>query len=139
MMSCFFLLNHKVWVATITRTHLARPDLGGKNCSYFVGKYSNTSFLKPHPRFYRLLMKGIFDAYVLWHFYKKVVFLISNVRQNFTVCLRFHILFHILPVFWIINKSAKFSISNVTLLTPSMKFEKDCGQIPSCAFIKNFP
>ena len=29
------------------------------------GASSNTSYLEPHPGFYRLLMKGIFDAYVL--------------------------------------------------------------------------
>ena len=38
---------------------------------------SNTSRLEPHPGFYRLLMKGIFDAYVLWPFWKQI-FLICN-------------------------------------------------------------
>ena len=32
---------------------------------------SNTSCLEPHPDFYGLLMKRIFDAYVLWLFDKK--------------------------------------------------------------------
>ena len=34
---------------------------------------SNTSLLEPHAGFFRLLMKGIFDRYVLWHFDKKVI------------------------------------------------------------------
>ena len=32
---------------------------------------SNTSCLEPHPDFYGLLMKRLFDAYVLWLFDKK--------------------------------------------------------------------
>ena len=35
---------------------------------------SNTSHLEAHIGIYRLLMKGIFDAYVLWPFDKKFVF-----------------------------------------------------------------
>ena len=30
--------------------------------------YRSESCLESHPGFYRLLMKGIFDAYVLWPF-----------------------------------------------------------------------
>ena len=49
---------------------------------------SNTSRLEPHPGFYRLLMKGIFDAYVLWSFDKKMFFeLVINIR-DFTVVIR---------------------------------------------------
>ena len=44
---------------------------------------SNTSHLAPHPGFYRLLMKGIFDAYVLWHLGEKFIFeLGSNTSYN---------------------------------------------------------
>ena len=35
---------------------------------------SNTSRLEPHPGFYRLLMKEIFDAYVLWPFGQKNIY-----------------------------------------------------------------
>ena len=40
-----------------------------------------------HPGFYRLLMKGIFDAYVLWPFDKKLIFeLVMRVNtHDFTV------------------------------------------------------
>ena len=36
------------------------------------------SHLEAHAGFFRLLMKGIFDPYVLWPFDKKVDFLIIN-------------------------------------------------------------
>ena len=35
---------------------------------------SNTSRLEAHAGFFRLLMKGIFDCYVLWLFDKKLIF-----------------------------------------------------------------
>ena len=35
---------------------------------------SNTSRLEAHVCIYRLLMKGIFDAYVMWPFDKKFIF-----------------------------------------------------------------
>ena len=35
---------------------------------------SNTSHLEAHAGFFRMLMKGIFDAYVLGHFDKKIIF-----------------------------------------------------------------
>ena len=35
---------------------------------------SNLSRLEPHPGFYRLLMKGNFDNYLLWPFDKKIIF-----------------------------------------------------------------
>ena len=41
---------------------------------------SNMYRLEAHAGFFRLLMKKIFDPYVLWPFDKK--FLIRNVRQN---------------------------------------------------------
>ena len=41
---------------------------------------SNTSHLEAHAGFFRLLMKGIFNPYVLWPFGKKIDFLISNMR-----------------------------------------------------------
>ena len=34
---------------------------------------SNTSRFKPQPGFYRLLMKEIFDPFVLWPFDKKLI------------------------------------------------------------------
>ena len=34
---------------------------------------SNTSCLEEHAGFFRLLMKGIFDPYVLWPFHKKLI------------------------------------------------------------------
>ena len=48
---------------------------------------SNTSRLEAHAGFFRLLMKGIFDPYVLWPFDKKVIFkLIMRVRtRDYTV------------------------------------------------------
>ena len=39
---------------------------------------SNTSRLEPHAGYFRFLMKGIFDPYVLWPFDKKVDLLITN-------------------------------------------------------------
>ena len=46
---------------------------------------SNISHLEPHPGFYRLLMKGVFDAYV--PFGEKFIFeLLTRVRtRDFTV------------------------------------------------------
>ena len=39
--------------------------------------------LKPHPGFYRLLIKMIFDAYVLWPYGKKIIFeLVTHVRTR---------------------------------------------------------
>ena len=35
---------------------------------------SNTSRLEAHAGFFKLLMKGIFDPYVLWPFVKKLIF-----------------------------------------------------------------
>ena len=43
---------------------------------------TNPSHLEAHAGFFRLLMKGIFDPYVLWPFDKKLIFLISNVGLN---------------------------------------------------------
>ena len=34
----------------------------------------NSSRLEAHADFFSLLMKGIFDPYVLWHFEKKLIF-----------------------------------------------------------------
>ena len=45
--------------------------------------FSNTPRLEPHPGVYRLLMKGIFDAYVLGPFDKKFIFeLVTQVRSR---------------------------------------------------------
>ena len=41
---------------------------------------SNMSRLEAHAGFFRLIMKGIIDPYVLWPFDKKVDFLISDAR-----------------------------------------------------------
>ena len=46
--------------------------------SYFSFEYrkvtsSNTSCLEAYAGFFRLLMKGIFDPYVLWFFDKKLI------------------------------------------------------------------
>ena len=48
---------------------------------------SNTSHLEAHAGIYGLLMKGIFDAYVLWPFGKKLIFeLVMRVNtRDFTV------------------------------------------------------
>ena len=55
---------------------------------YRIVKSSNTSCLEAHPGIYGLLMKGIFDAYVLWPFDKKLIsWLVSQIRTgDFTVC-----------------------------------------------------
>ena len=49
---------------------------------------SNTSHLEAHASFFRLLMKGIFDPYVLWPFDKKLISkLVTRVRtHDYTVC-----------------------------------------------------
>ena len=48
---------------------------------------SNTSRLEAHAGFFRLLMKGIFEPYVLWPFDKKLIFLlVTHVRtRDYTV------------------------------------------------------
>ena len=46
---------------------------------------SNTSRLEAHAGFFRLLMKGTFDSYVLWPFDKKVDFLISNATIRYVM------------------------------------------------------
>ena len=48
---------------------------------------SNTSCLEAHAGFFRLLMKGIFNPYVLWPFDRKLIFkLVTYVRtRNYTV------------------------------------------------------
>ena len=56
--------------------------------TYHKVSSSNTSRLEPHPGFDRLLMKGIFDAYVLWPFDKRYVlnYLVTHFNTwNFTV------------------------------------------------------
>ena len=45
-----------------------------KFLTYLRVASSNTSGLEPRPGLYRLLMKGIFDAYALWPFDKKIFF-----------------------------------------------------------------
>ena len=47
------------------------------------------SCLEPHPGFYRLSMKIIFDAYVLWPFGKKFIFELVTLAKtrNSTVCI----------------------------------------------------
>ena len=45
---------------------------------YHIVANSDTSRLEAHAGIYRLLMKGIFDAYVLLPFEKKIDFYISN-------------------------------------------------------------
>ena len=55
---------------------------------YRIVATSNTSCFEPHPGFYRLLMKGIFDAYVLWPL-EKIIFFEFVTRVNtpdFVVC-----------------------------------------------------
>ena len=49
---------------------------------------SNKSHLEAHSGIYRLLMKGILDAYVLRPFDKKLIYeLVTRVNtRNFTVC-----------------------------------------------------
>ena len=56
--------------------YLYQSNVGTKLCTNF--KYrnvasSNTSLLEAHAGFFRLLMKGIFDPYVLWPFDKKLI------------------------------------------------------------------
>ena len=46
-------------------------------CMYHIVASSNMSHLEAHPTIYRLLMNGIFDAYVPWPFDKKFI-LITN-------------------------------------------------------------
>ena len=48
---------------------------------------SNTSRLEAHTGFFRLLIKGIFDPYVLWPFDKKLIsYLVTRVRtRDYTV------------------------------------------------------
>ena len=48
--------------------------------NYRIIASSNTSHLEAHPGIYRLLMKGILDAYILWPVDKQVNFLINNMR-----------------------------------------------------------
>ena len=47
---------------------------------------SNTSRLEAHAGYFRLFMKGIFDAYVLWHFSKNNVSeLVMHIRTHNSV------------------------------------------------------
>ena len=44
---------------------------------------SNMSRLEEHAAIYRLLIKGIFDAYVLWLFDKKLIFeLVARIKTH---------------------------------------------------------
>ena len=54
--------------------------------SYCKVASSNTSRLEAHAGFFRLLMKGIFDPYVLWPFDKKLIsLLVMRIRtRNYT-------------------------------------------------------
>ena len=54
---------------------------------YRIITSSNTSCLEAHAGFFILLMKGIFDPYVLWPFDKKFIFeLVMSVNtRDFTV------------------------------------------------------
>jgi hypothetical protein len=54
---------------------------------YHKVESSNTSHLEAHAGIYRLLMKGIFNAYVLWPIDKKLIFeLVTHVNtRDFTL------------------------------------------------------
>ena len=78
-----FLLAKKEVRSTVSLQFLEKTDLFLKKQIYFSSNYrkvasSNTSRLEAHAGIYRLLMKGILNAYVLWTFDKKVDFWISN-------------------------------------------------------------
>ena len=47
------------------------PNL--QELTYRIVASSNTSCLEAHAGFFRLLMNGIFDPYVLWTFDKKLI------------------------------------------------------------------
>ena len=66
-----FLLAKKEVRSTVSLQFLEKTDLFLKKQIYFSSNYrkvasSNTSRLEAHAGFFRLLMKGIFDPYVLW-------------------------------------------------------------------------
>ena len=48
-------------------------SLQGLDSEYRIVASSNTSRLEAHPGIFRLLMKGIVDAYVLWPFDKNLI------------------------------------------------------------------
>ena len=58
---------------------------------------SNTSCLEAHAGIYTLLMKGIFDAYVMWPFDKKIRIRITNFgTQSLMSKLNFVVIWYIL-------------------------------------------
>ena len=70
---------------------------------------SNTSRLEAHAGFFQLLMKGIFDPYVLWTFDKKLIsWLVMRVRTcNFSVSKAFFILTFLKPYKKIMKTSSQ--------------------------------
>ena len=66
------------WVVIAHKKDIAR---------YLIVASFNTFCLEAHPGIFRLLMKGIFDAYVLWPFDKKLFLeLVMRVNtRDFTV------------------------------------------------------
>ena len=78
---------------------------------------SNTSRLEAHVDFYRLLMKGIFGPYVLWHFDKKLIFwLVTRIRiRDYTVCriFDFEYLFWFFPLCLVGETNNKYSKSKI--------------------------
>ena len=65
----------------------ASANVKGTNSYYREIASSNTSCLEAHVGIYILLMKGIFDAYLLWPFDKKFIFeLVARVyTHHYTV------------------------------------------------------
>ena len=63
----------QLWNAVILRIfHKQKIIMLAKFINYLIAASSNSSRLEAHAGIYRLLMKGIFDAYVLWPFDKKI-------------------------------------------------------------------
>ena len=80
--------THKKWITEYVCAGQARtPAQTSMHCKVAS---SNTSHLEAHAGFFRLLMKGIFNLYVLWYFDKKLISeLVTRVRtRDYTVVMQ---------------------------------------------------
>ena len=84
------------------------------------------SRLEVHACFFRLLMKGIFDPYVLWPFDKKLIFLlVTSVRtRNYTVykiSLKFiHFVYMIRLILWPLFRNSTTHLTVIPIKMSSL-------------------
>ena len=92
--------------------------------NYLIVASTNLSRFKVHAGLFRLLMKGIFDPYLLWPFCKTLIFLLVTgiSTRDFTVCCHqklCHIFFdwqHLWWVQWLYEYQTKMIFDKILII-----------------------